>query len=265
MIIDAHTHSRFSMDSRSDPKDNILSAIDKGLDAIAFTDHVDRVDNALDYFYDFDRYVETLRSLKNRYRDEIDVLIGCEMGLNPSLNSIIEPMMDDERFDYFIGSLHTLKDRDIASAMRAWDGPLERYYKEYYLAILEGVTSTEGFHVLGHLDYIDRYVPEKSDIPPFESYREIVADILRAAIRKDLVVEYNTGGFYKGLDYGNPKDEILSLYRDLGGRRICLSSDAHRPEDIARGFSSAVEHLRALGFETITYFKDKKPIESPLG
>ena len=48
MLIDSHTHCRYSPDSKSDPEDNILAAIENNMQVLAFTDHVDRVNNALD-------------------------------------------------------------------------------------------------------------------------------------------------------------------------------------------------------------------------
>lgn len=265
MIIDSHTHTHFSMDSVADPEEHILFALDKKIDKIAFTDHVDRVDNSLDFYYDFDAYIDELSALKSRYAGKIDVLIGCEIGLNPSLNSIIEPIMDDARFDFFIGSLHTLNDADIASSVRHLNDGFSDYYDAYYRAMLEAVEKTEGFQILGHIDYLDRYLADKSMIPPFETYEDLLTEILKVAIKKDIAIEYNTGGFFRGLDYANPKDAILTRYRELGGRRICLSSDAHRSKDVARGFDEASIHLKDLGFDTITYFEQKRPREVPLG
>lgn len=264
MLIDSHTHCRYSPDSKSDPEDNILAAIDRNIQVLAFTDHVDRVDNALDYVFDFDAYIKELNDLRERYKDKIDILIGCEMGLNPDMNRVIEPALADDRFDFFIGSMHTLDNQDVASTIRRMTGDFLDYYLHYYEEMFNAVESTKGFHVLGHMDYVDRYLTDKSMIPKFVRYRDIVAAVLESVIQKNIVVEYNTGGFFRGLPYGNPKDDILKLYRDLGGERICLSSDAHFPAHIGRGFSEAREHLKALGFQHLTYFKNKQPIEVPL-
>lgn len=132
MLIDSHTHCRYSPDSKSDPEDNILAAIDRSIQVLAFTDHVDRVDNALDYVFDFDAYIKELNSLKERYKDKIDILIGCEMGLNPDMNRVIEPAMADDRFDFFIGSMHTLDNQDVASTVRRMTGDFLDYYLHYY-------------------------------------------------------------------------------------------------------------------------------------
>ncbi len=265
MLIDSHTHCLFSFDSSADCEANILAAIQTGLDAVAFTDHIDRVDGPLDNTFDFDDYFQTLSPLRERYKDRIQILIGAEMGFNVKKNDWIEEAMTDDRFDYFIGSLHTLDDEDVAMTLAKMDGDLQPYYTRYYDTLLEAVRNTQGFHILGHMDYLDRYVRNKATIPPFSLYKAQVAAVLEYVIQKDLVVEYNTAGKYKGLSYGNPKEDILVLYKDLGGKRICLSSDAHQSAHIGRDFSSAKNYLLHLGFTEVTYFKDKRPVEAPLG
>lgn len=264
MLIDSHTHCYYSPDSKSDPEDSILTAIKNNIEVLAFTDHVDRVDNSLDYIFDLDNYVKELNDLKERYRDRVEVLIGCEMGLNRSMNHLIEPTMADDRFDFFIGSMHTLDDEDIASTLRRMNGRFLDYFLHYYEEMFENIKATEGFHILGHMDYADRYVSDKSVIPDFSTYRDAAAAVLEEVIRKDIVVEYNTGGLFRGLTYANPKDEILKLYRDLGGEGVCLSSDAHLPNHIGRGLPEGREHLKSLGFKRLTYFKNKKRIEVPI-
>ena len=264
MLIDSHSHSHFSFDSVADCEENILTAIEKGLDGLAFTDHIDRVDGPLDNTFDFDEYFSALLPLKERYENKIMVLLGVEMGFNLKKKDWIENAMADDRFDFFIGSLHTLDDKDVAGTLRSGAVDLRSYYKAYYDAMVAAVEHTSGFHVLGHVDYLDRYVPDKSAIPPFAFYRDQVAAVLENIIRRDLVLEYNTAGKYKGLSYGNPKKEILELYKDLGGKNICLSSDAHRSEHIGRDFTSAKDYLLNLGFTHIRYFNKKVPTDAPL-
>lgn len=127
LLIDSHSHSRFSFDSEADCEDNILAAMARGLDGLAFTDHIDRVDGPLDYCFDFDDYTRTLIPLKARYKDRILVLIGAEMGLNLEKNHWIEAAMKDDRFDYFIGSLHTVDNQDVASTLYTYKGDLKPF------------------------------------------------------------------------------------------------------------------------------------------
>ena len=40
-LADLHSHTKYSFDSQTEPEALVLSAIDKGLDVIAITDHAD--------------------------------------------------------------------------------------------------------------------------------------------------------------------------------------------------------------------------------
>lgn len=64
--IDLHVHSRFSGDNNSDPEENVLAAIRKKLDGIAFTEH---------YSYGASGHAERL---KEKYKDVIRIFRGVE-------------------------------------------------------------------------------------------------------------------------------------------------------------------------------------------
>ena len=58
MYSDFHVHSRFSFDSDEDPNNNIIKAIDLGMDSICFTEHMD-IDwpvEGEDATFDYDDY-----------------------------------------------------------------------------------------------------------------------------------------------------------------------------------------------------------------
>ena len=59
-LTDYHIHTSFSSDSEAPMEEMILAAIDKGLDEIAFTDHVDFDDR-----YTLDRKSTRLNSSHN--------------------------------------------------------------------------------------------------------------------------------------------------------------------------------------------------------
>lgn len=105
----------------------------------------------------------------------------------------------------------------------------------------EAAANTRGYHILGHMDYLDRYVRDKGMIPPFAFYKDQVAAVLEHLIQKDLVLEYNTAGKYKGLSYGNPKEDILRLYRDLGA-----SGSAFLPTATNRHTSAGISNRRKI-------------------
>ena len=77
MRADVHMHTSFSHDSQSEPREMIEGAIAKGLEVICFTDHYDK-----DYMgwgdesiFDADAYFETLRPLREEYREDTPVAV----------------------------------------------------------------------------------------------------------------------------------------------------------------------------------------------
>ena len=94
--------------------------------------------------------------------------------------------------------------------------------------------------------------------------RDLIDEILQVLIMKNKALEVNSGGFKYGLNQPNPRLEILKRYRELGGHRITLGSDAHKPEQLGIGFEETKRLLKSCGYDTLTIFKKRTPIELPL-
>ena len=94
MLWDTHMHCHFSGDSDTAPEDMIKASIEKGLNGICFTDH-------LDYDYkehpgmfdlDVDSYYKEIISLRDKYKSVLPINFGIELGLQPHVvekNNII--------------------------------------------------------------------------------------------------------------------------------------------------------------------------------
>ena len=91
MRADCHMHTSFSADAASNPVDMIESAIEKGLDTICFTDHLDydfpKMNDKWDLTFDLDteNYLKRMQELQEEYQDRIKIRRGVELGLQPHL------------------------------------------------------------------------------------------------------------------------------------------------------------------------------------
>ena len=81
----------------------IQAAINKGLERICITDHMDKdyFAEGKEFIFDVDKYYETLLRLKGKYADRIRLFAGFEIDMYAS--------PDVSGLDYTIGSSHFLR------------------------------------------------------------------------------------------------------------------------------------------------------------
>ena len=261
MLWDTHMHCYFSGDSETAPTAMIESAIKKGLDGICFTDHLD-----LDYReepgyfdLDFDNYYKEIMELKAKYANQISILWGVELGLQPHVAKENKKVTQTYPFDFIIGSSHLVDHIDIFYPT-FYEGRTERTaYRRYFESILENLATDVDFDVYGHLDYVVRYGPNKNRSFSYEKYADLIDEILRQLVEKGKGIEMNMAGFKYRLGHPNPTEDILKRYRELGGEIITIGSDGHKPDQIAWDYHKAPDILKEAGFSYYTVFKERKP------
>lgn len=260
LMYDFHLHSEYSIDSKTSMEDMVVSAIEKNLKAICFTDHVDFdcSSKGLDFVFRPSDYFRNIKQVKYKYMRDIEILAGVEIGIQPHLIHRYNKFIEDNDFDFILLAIHSLGRKDIHFDNIAADlaplKALELYYKEMY----ECIHDFSNFDVLAHIDYMDRYFKDYSALPKFDEYSHLVEDILKLLISKGKGIEINTAGIRYGLSYSHPKIQILRLYKELGGEIITIGSDAHSKDDVGYGYRNAEKLLRDLGFKYIHIFKDRK-------
>lgn len=265
-LADYHVHTSFSGDSSVLPNVMIEHAIDRGITHLCLTDHMDYdyVDSDACFEFDPEEYFRHLLSLKEIYSDRIHLAIGIELGLQPYLSKKHHNLIFSHAFDFVIGSIHLVNQRDPYYPSFYEGRREEEAYLEYFQCALQNLKAYSNFDVFGHLDYVVRYGPNKNRDYSYRKYKELLDEILRALIKKDIGLEVNTGGFRYGLGAPNPCREIICRYRELGGKIVTLGSDAHEPGYLAYEFDKAAELLKACGFRSYYLFRSRKPEEIPL-
>lgn len=82
--VDYHMHSSHSPDCGEPPENQILAAINKGIDEICFTDHIELGFSDWNYReMDIDRYMNDIREFQEKYK-QIKIKIGAEIGISCS-------------------------------------------------------------------------------------------------------------------------------------------------------------------------------------
>lgn len=262
MLWDTHMHTHFSGDSNADPAAMARSAIEKNLAGICITDHLDYdyPDEPDLFTIDFPQYEKGIRQLQADFSDSLNINFGIELGLQPHLAKKHHEILQETDFDFVIGSSHVVHGLDPYYPAY-YEGRSEHAaYLEYFESILENIAVFDKMDVYGHIDYVVRYGPNQNRQYSYGRYKEILDEILRTLIRKNVGIELNTGGYHYGLGEPNPCVNIIRRYRELGGEIITIGADAHTPDKIGYTFNKAADVLRECGFSYYTVFKHRQPV-----
>lgn len=272
MFADYHVHTEFSDDSIYPVEDVIRDAVKMGMDEICITDHVDygvKVDwdSGKEILYrngeplanvDYPAYMEKIRALKEQYDGRIRIRTGMEFGVQMHTIPQFEELFARYPFDFIILSVHQVEDKEFWTQDFQRGRSQKEYNERYYEEMLELVKNYKNYSVLGHMDLIKRYDEEGSY--PFEKLRPVVEEILKIVIADGKGIEINTSSHRYGLDGTMPSEEILRLYRKLGGHIITIGSDSHKPEHLGTYIEETKRLLNDMGFEKFCTYEKMKPV-----
>ena len=240
---DFHIHSTFS-DGKNTPEEIILSAIEKGMDTIGFSDHSYTF---FDESYciskeNLQNYQNEIRALAQKYKGKIKVLCGIEQDLYSE-----EPTND---YDYIIGSVHYIKiNNDYipvdespetlkAAAKKYFDGDMLSLAEEYFKTVSLVVEKTN-CDIIGHFDLITKF-NEGNKLFDENSprYRKAATDAVMALLKFNRKFEINTGAISRGYRTAPyPSKEILELILSNNGK-VILSSDSHNKDTLCYCFDN---------------------------
>ena len=260
-------------------------APNKGITEITFTEHVDLYDgvntklktiNINEYYNEYQEREESLLTTN----------FGIELGLRPECEDKIRDIVSSNKFDLIIGSQHITKGMDIAYDENFYEKlPTSKWFYGYrksrairktILKYFEEVLTNiemypDCFDVLGHLDYVSRYIIKYYNLPKtfvisptgyddYKKLKSVIKKIFKLLIKYEKALEINTSGLRYGLGTVHPNPELLQIYYNLGGRLITFGSDAHRLEHVGYGFKKATEIALNCGFDEYAVYKDRNPV-----
>ena len=242
-LADYHVHSTCSPDGHQTMAQAAEAAVRQGLRELCITDHVDTIHwGTLAPRDDFD-WEESWRQFHEAQLsfDRADRLLA------------------GEELDFVIGSVHLSGKKFANMDLYYIEKGSEAYYDSVIDSYLDDVLALARwgrFQVLGHLTLPLRYINEHhGEHMTFRRHMDRVEEIFRAIIPQGVGIECNTNRGNEPL----PGEDILRLYRSLGGEIITLGSDAHRPEDVGCFIRQRQELLRTCGFRYFTTFERGRP------
>lgn len=260
-LYDLHIHSIYSNDSYPwSTTSNICEwAVSKGLKGICFTDHID-----IDYpdyieVFDYEKYNNEIDNLISKYNKKIEIYKGIELGMQPHLSEENAVFSSKSGIDFVLGSIHVVDKKELYMSDFLQGRSNHQGILAYFEDLKKSIDAFNDFDSLGHIDVVRRYLINGEEDFKFNIYQDYIAEILKTLIIYGKGIEINTSGKRYGLSSFHPLPEILILYRMLGGEIITIGSDAHRPDDLAYGFSEVLDLLKSLGYKYYCIFKKRKP------
>jgi len=262
--VDSHVHTEWSWDApNGDMVASCARAVELGLLAIAFTEHVDHTvwrvaleDLNPDHLlvrlstptgtltppaFDAAGYLAAVEDCRARFPG-LRILSGLELGEPHRHAAQVAAVLRAGRFDRVLGSVHTLPDRGgYAEPPGLFVGREPGEVVRSYLAEVAAlVTESEVFEVLAHVDYPVRSWPAAAGAFVPERFEEEFRHTLRATAQSGRVLEINTVVPFHAT--------MLRWWHAEGGDAVTFDSDAHDPATVARGFRDAVHLAETHGF-----------------
>lgn len=287
-IVDSHNHCKeFSPDASQTLDALIAEGRAKGLGGLALTDHYDKdmINSKLhrelsapgslpaegEWIFDIDAYFKAVSTKQAELQEEgspFQLYSGLELGYQDYLTDSYRDLVAKYPFDVVIGSLHSMMGFDVYSFRALYERPKQEAYA-LYLDGLRAMTETLDFDICGHFDYVSRYASYEDNRMLYDEHKEAFDRFLEAVVRHGKCLEINTAGFRSikdpaGQPAGHPDSAILQRYLELGGTKVCLSSDAHHPGRSAQHFNEAAAWLKELGFTALTYYEQREARFTPL-
>jgi histidinol-phosphatase (PHP family) len=263
MIYDFHTHS-INSDGKGTVDELCTYALEKEICGFALTDHADMENyEETDAYRRIEKSISDVLEAREKYKGRLQIYTGVELGGYLTSPNKAKEVLSLAPLDVVLCSVH-------GAVWEKWKRPyskieffedqvtdleLEEYFEDYFKILIETAGAFD-YDVLAHIVCPARYMTgrygRKTDVM---KYKDEIAEVMRTVIRKGASLEMNVAGFQK---YTMQSEELFSLYRDLGGSKVTIGQDTHRPDMIAQNVGLGIEMLRSLGYDHYCIYKNRE-------
>lgn len=251
-----HTHTARCFHAKGSDEEYVLAAIEAGFDEIGFSDHSPwNFDGFVSHMRmhesELKEYCDSIKALREKYKDKISVKIGLECEYFPQYLPWLKQQIDKENIDYIILGHHFHGDEPTGAYSGSLTTPQEIYaYCDDVIKAME----TGLFSYVAHPDIFMRGYDE------FDSHCEKISrEIITKAIETGTPLEFNLLGLKHGIadgkpGYPHPKFwEIASEYKP----KAIVGIDAHYPDAYKEQehFALGYNELKKYGLEPVERIK----------
>ncbi len=219
-----HTHTKRCSHATGEDEEYILRAIEGGVRHMGFSEHAPlKLPDGTEHYYrlqvaDMEDYFSTLKALREKYKEQIEISIGFEMEYYAEYFDEMLKLARDSGAEYLILGQHQIcLTPDYIHSYKVTDDPqlLVRFVDATVAAMRTGV-----FSYVAHPDII-RFEGDE------ELYRRQMRRICLESLELDIPLELNFLGIREGRAYPN-----MRFWQIAGevGAPVTFGFDAHFPD-----------------------------------
>lgn len=270
MLTNYHSHCNFC-DGAEDPEKYVLEAIRLGFTSYGFSSHIPLKN--FDTVWNMKRerleeYIRLIGSLKEKYRDRVDLFCAFETDFKLSIHSREALLAKYPQVDYTVGSIHYVgfyedgKPWEIDGAADTFKKGLHEIFSDdirtvvkLYFDLTAEMLTTEKPDILGHADKIKMHGYFDESEPWFTGRMHETISLCRET---GTIMEINTRGMYKGYttDFYPAAKWIKEAHK--AGVKLQINSDAHQLPELSAKFSEAFALLKEIGVKELWARKGKQ-------
>jgi histidinol-phosphatase (PHP family) len=255
--LDAHLHTELSPDADVPIDTYAEAAVARGIRELAITDHLDFEPTAPAFaFADHavrERYVHD--AAERWAHRGVTIRFGVEITYQARHEEAVREHLRRHAYDWAIGSVHVMRDDPyVPERVAGWVAgrSLAEIVAPYFAEVLAAIRSGL-FDTLGHLDFVKRYLAPHVTPADLASAPELYEPLLTALVETGTGLEVNTSGLRQSPGETYPASWAVARYRELGGTRVTVGSDAHLARSFAFGLGRGYAAASEAGFESVTF------------
>ncbi len=238
-----HTHTERCNHAKGSDEEYVLSAIKGGYELLGFSDHTPFPFE--DKFYsdfrmrmnELDGYLSSVRSLKEKYADKIEIKVGLECEYYTEQVEWLREIKKSKQLDYLLFGNHFVYDEQTSPK---FSGTKTRKDLELYISSSIEAMESGLYDCFAHPELFMRSYPA-TDKHCLTLFRELV----KAARELDIPLEFNTT-----MPYHEPIWEIIADEQ----AKVIIGMDAHNNKVLENTniYCDAEAIISKLGINLIT-------------
>lgn len=258
---DQHLHSNYSFDSKENLEKYYKLASELGCSYFVTTEHIefDSVFNRKDWTVDFDSMKKDLNNFSKKYPN-VKPLLGVELGYRKDKLKEMNNLIASQPFDVINMSIHDNGKHDYYMKKDFIELGVDKMLDIYFNNAIDGVKTFKDYDVLSHIDYGFKTAYTVNNTLDIKNYKHYLVEIFNEVVKNNKVLEINYK-VQKTINDDNHLLDLLHIYKECGGTKLSLSSDAHFLEQLVDYYKEQEHYfnlIKQAGFKELYYFINRK-------